>query len=345
MATGIERLFLQKKTKVTKVAAANGLLTLSGFSGNPIRSRWRRRWGFVLNERQINKMWFGERSKSIAWAGICTSCRAIVMYLLGVGIMYFLTGCSFPSPQQGREYRLTISDNTKISSPYPCVSIGVVATTPWHMYEDPLKSPYSYFSVYQLDVVLKKGDNFWTTPYREGMGSVFMMRHQKSEEIIFAPGFNPVGSSGRRWLSIVNDEEYGSDPSFWQEYIKLRQINGEWEKDFREVEKKVESHKSVGEQLEILLIPLYGINPASGIRRNLVNHSLLVWLLERKDLWSDLRGFYRKKDSREGVRLAAETVRQMVEAHEERWPEYSWSRGQKKIIDWCREVAAGETEN
>lgn len=264
-------------------------------------------------------------------------------YLLMAILSGYINGCGMLPLEEPVERSVQVEDAMGNTNPYPCVSVGAVATTPWHMYEDPLKTPYSQFSVHHIDIVSKDGDKIWTSPYRVGMGFVFMMRHQKCDEIIFVPGFNPEGLI---WsVYDITDNTSSSQPDFWWEYYKEREKNILFDADYRCIENLLEIPNERGESLVISLIPLYGINPASGIRRNLVNHSLLVWLLERKDLWSDLRGFYRKKDSKEGVRLAAETVRQMVEAHEERWPEYPWTKGQKKIIEWCREVAAGETEN
>ena len=149
-----------------------------------------------------------------------------------------------------------------------------------------------------------------------------MNRQQFSSEILFAPGFNPIGS-----LWPPRDTM-----GFWGEYVICGgrpwppPTSGPYQRH--------------GDAWLVSLTPLYTTDQETGQRENLVDHCMLIWLLDRKDMWSDMRRFYKRQDSREGVRLVAQTVTEMVSAHREKWPDWPWSKQQQKIIDWCAATAS-----
>ena len=264
----------------------------------------------------------------------------VTLYIL---VTTFVAGCAFPPAWQRAGKLVTISDAMGNVTPYPCVSIGVVAETPWHFYEDPLKTDYSHFRVHHVQRISGPGETKSSTPYISGEGTILLTRSEDSDEIIFAPGFNPVGSFAWDFVKTRS----GEDPSFWSGYKRCRCSNQRLEEDFRNVELSTKVWQRSGEGWLVRLIPLYTADAETGGRRmrrnggNLVNHCMLVWLLERKDIWKDLRRFYKRDESREGVRLAAEAVTQMVAAHREKWPDYQWTKAQTDIIDWCKQVSSG----
>ena len=86
-------------------------------------------------------------------------------------------------------------------------------------------------------------------------------------------------------------------------------------------------------------MPLRSVSKENGIETILVNHSLLVFLLDRREIWQDLRWRYRREEDREAIRLICKTIDEVAKAHDEKWPDYAWPDKHKKIIKWCNSIA------
>ena len=262
-----------------------------------------------------------------------------ITFILCILVTTFLVGCAFPPSEERGAKLVTLVDAMNNVTTYPCVSVGVVAETPWHFWEDPLKTHFSRFRVHHVQRLSGAGDTQARTPYVSGEGSpLLMIRNEESDEIVLAPGFNPVGSFA--WDFLIEKARSGKEPCFWSGYKRCRWSNEGLEEDFRKVESEIEVSQRSGEGWLVSLIPLYATDAETGQRRNLVNHCMLVWLLDRKDMWKDLRRFYKRDDSREGVRLATDTVTQMVAAHREKWPDHQWGKAQEGIIEWCAKISS-----
>jgi hypothetical protein len=212
-----------------------------------------------------------------------------------------------------------------LKKPYPCVSLGVIASTPFHIWQDPCKARFSLFRVHDAQILGGPGDLVRRAPYKPGAAFCYVIRHERSSNIILAPGFNALALG---------------DGAFWAEYYNLRKKNAGLDADYGAAVASVDQLKRSEGQLVVSLIPLYATEPSSGEQKILVDHSMLIFLLGLEGVWNDLRRQHEHGETRDAIALICESISSIVLAYEKKWPSYKWTGRQKRIIEWCHSIAS-----
>lgn len=208
---------------------------------------------------------------------------------------------------------------------YPCVNLGIVASTPLHLWQDPCKAPYSVFRVESIQILAKPGDTIRRAPYRPGEGFAYVERHETSSNIFLAPGYNPAVLDGG---------------DFWARYWALRKQN-DVDADLLAAKALAPQFRRDQEQLTISLIPLLNADPYTGSNKIIIDHSMLAFLLDLDGVWADLRTLYHKEDHREAVILVCRSIAAMAQADRDKYPAHAWNARQERVLSWCRTASAG----
>lgn len=259
-------------------------------------------------------------------------------------VLLLCGGCASTKPEYEPPRQLVLQTARGIGASYPCAVVGVVASTHWHRWQDPCNEPLCMYHLAALNMLTKPGERLRVPTYRPGRGTsppLFLERHEESSSILFVRGHNAVAvggywtESGRRRYAAYGVGQRG----FYREYYAIRDAAPSYDAEFVAAEDAA-AHTGSADELVLELVPLYV--PAEGATpcRPLVNHSMLLFLLGRADLWKDLQAAYREEPHRAGVILVCQVVCEMAEAHQHRWPDFELTPDQRRVLGWCRQIAA-----
>jgi hypothetical protein len=220
--------------------------------------------------------------------------------------------------------RSVLVDATGQASPYPCVNLVMIASTPVHPWKDPDDTKFNIFHVQELQILRHPGDPMRQASFIPG-GAVypFLTWQERRGNILLAPGFNPEGTG---------------EGSFWEEYqdIASKEKQGKNRDASYHAGASVcdASVSSTENGRKTSFVPLNGKDHV--IR---VDHSMLVFLLGLDGVWADLRRAHNDPKDKEAVILTCRTIDQMAKAHHEKWPDHKWDSKRQHVIDWCHSIA------
>jgi len=214
-------------------------------------------------------------------------------------------------------------------TPYPCSNLRLIAATPLHVYRDPDDTKFTRFHLDKIDI-LKGPTELATGSFCGGSSLPFLVYQEATESIICAPGFNPEVVLTQHSL----DDAYGKIQNATKTQTDL-------DADYRRAAEVCAFLGTPGKPVRIPLVPLYAKIVDGGNTQDVaVNHSMLVFLLDLDDVWTDLRRLYNDQSHKKAVILVCKTIEQMAKAHREKWPMYKWNEKQQRVIDWCHSIAA-----
>lgn len=264
-------------------------------------------------QSQANK-YVGSRMRA-CWA---SECAAICVLLV--------SGCGHGPMENMESARpVLLKDGNGAVNVYPAVNVGLIASTEWHLLQDPDVMPYTRFRLHGLQILTGPSAEFVRAPYQPGVGAFGIVRQERSSNVVLAPGFNPV---------------FVGDGGFWSQYRRIQQGNTQIDADYLSAERSAQPYKyDAQDRLIISMIPVRREGTGPSIQ---VNHSMLVFLLGLNNVWEDVRRAQKKAEAVEAIKLICRTVADMAQAHRKKWPDYQWSNQQRKIIDWCETVAWGK---
>lgn len=220
-----------------------------------------------------------------------------IVYTVVLSAIIMLAGCADCPPTGSTNSPLAICDALGKLDPYPCVNLGVVASTPVHFWDDPCYAEYSQFRVEGIQLLTKAGQHSRWARSKPGEGFCYFVRHERNFNIIFAPGFNPSNAG-----SLTDYPRYHI---LWNENEAL-------DSSFRSIESRLIFHRKDGIFFKPL-IPLRETTPEGG-EKLLINHTFLEFILELKGVWGDLRRQYDWGNNREAIVLICKTIVTAVDA-------------------------------
>jgi len=248
-------------------------------------------------------------------------------YLLCMAVLVLpvISGCLSNETGYSPTFSAIFKDQSDLLNTYPCVSLSIFGSTPWHMYQEPCTAPYS-LEIENIQVLRDPNECVYGSQYMRRKSYSYLVRHQSADPLFLSPGFNPLP-----------EMPYGP---VWKKYRDLRERESQYNADYPDLDKYSDQYQGQDGVVLISLIPLYSTDTAAGVKKIMVDHSMLVWLLDSREIWEGLHTFYEQRDGKEGVQLVAETICRMVAAHEEKWPGYLWTVEQKKVIEWYQTVSS-----
>ena len=268
-----------------------------------------------------------------------TASSILLLAALGSGIV----GCSAGVTRGPYVRNVVMVDGSTLRPVYPCANLALLARTPPHRWQDPCEARFSLFKIDGIYVLRHSRQPLLTPSYNPGYGSMLCAVHERCGNVLFAPGFNPSGNPRViLWDGVLRDDAR----SFWTEYKRVKKAtleSGDLDKDYREAADALRAKAAA--QGRVVLIPLHSSSDGvAGKERLLVNHSMLVFLLNQRRIWRDLRSCYRRGKGREAITLICRTVSLIAEAHRKKWPSHTWETRHKQIIEWCDKVATDAAE-
>lgn len=236
-------------------------------------------------------------------------------------------GCYYSATPEPPRQVLFFNCTGETLLPYPCANLKLFAATPIHFYADPDETPFTRFRLDKVDVInglaeISAGSVTGGSPFP------FLVSQERGENIICAPGFNPVIVATQHSL----DDAY-------QRIQATAKAQGDLDADYRKAEEECAHLGTPGRPVKIPMVPLHAGAPGAKGQRIAINHSMLVFLLSLDDVWGGLK-WQNTPKNREGIRLLCETIVAMVDAHAEKWPSYRWTGRESRIIKWCRSIAS-----
>jgi hypothetical protein len=230
------------------------------------------------------------------------------------------------------------------------------AATPPHRFLDPDEVPYTTYTVWGAYLLTDCNQPVVSAPCCGAYGlHPYTIIREDAGSVLFAPGFNPMGvpwwlwdnsSSGGFWGDYHANKSIPAHSVLDEGYRKaaaaLAPSSLSGKETFDELAEKIRSGKTPGDAVgRTFMVPLYSVPTTGGRGVITINHSLLIFLVNRQDVWADLQSRYKRGRDKEAITIICKSIAQMVKAHDEKWPSYAWTPQQKRVIAWCNSVADG----
>jgi len=210
------------------------------------------------------------------------------------------------------------------------VNVAYTRTTGWHIMGDRDQSPLGGIRVEALQL-LRAGDKLLEAKSTGGgvPAPIPIAKQVYPGNLLVLEGWNPIIVTDSDPMYDVIQRE---DRRFAAKYSYDPLVQERRRHDVRFSQGKVPWTVTV----KFHCLPRTRADIRAGLQ---VDHGLLVYLLQDKAFWSQLKDRWNRGMDKEEVRGICRAVLAMISAHELEWPQYKWKVGNQRVRTWCVEVS------
>ena len=251
----------------------------------------------------------------------------MIKTMLLICVIWPLNGCILNqhTPEGLSEKQICFVNRHSSLVPYPCALLRLRGYTKAHVYADPDYSTYTQFRVLELRL-LDQPARIWDGSHGGAGIYPLLVWGYADDNIVFSPGFNPEAFLGH---GGIGDEYYRIQ--------RDTRDSGNRDAEFNIADKPIPGDMSAG-VMRFQLIPVKIETNGRSTSKYILNHSMIVFLLNVENCWTQIRSWSDDPKYRQQVILIRKTIAEMADAHLKRWPDFRWTAKQQKIVDWCKAV-------